>query len=109
MTAEPTTHTRCATLHTDGHGNLAPCPGHPELSQPELHHCPHCTDAVVDLDDHLETCTARKQDQLADAQRLITEHEKQQTEACLAEIEQVLAKYGRKLVITQPQLTITPQ
>ncbi|MET9150057.1 hypothetical protein ABZX82_02060 [Streptomyces griseoflavus] len=73
-----------------------------------LYDCPHCTDAVVDLDEHLKTCTARKQDELADAHRLIAEHEQQQTEACLAEIEQVLAKYGRRLQITQPQISIAP-
>jgi hypothetical protein len=38
----------------------------------------------------------------------VAEHERQQDEACLAEIEQVLAKYGRKLQITQPQITIVP-
>lgn len=74
-----------------------------------LYDCPHCTDAAVDLDEHLTTCTALKQDQLADAQRLLAEHEQQQTEACLAEIEAVLAKYGRKLQISQPQITIIPQ
>jgi hypothetical protein len=45
---------------------------------------------------------------LAEARRQIAEHEQQQTEACLAEVEAVLAKYGRKLVITQPQITIAP-
>ncbi|MFD5910237.1 hypothetical protein ACFWHL_16120 [Streptomyces massasporeus] len=47
-------------------------------------------------------------DPLDEARRRIAEHEQQQTEACLAEIEQVLAKYGRKLQITQPQITIVP-
>ena len=50
-----------------------------------------------------------RNDRLAEARREIEEHERQQTEACLAEIEQVLAKYGRKLVVTQPQITIVPQ
>lgn len=48
-------------------------------------------------------------DKLSEARRTVAEHEQQQTEACRAEIEQVLAKYGRKLVITQPQITIAPQ
>ena len=47
-----------------------------------------------------------RNDRLAEARREIEEHERQQTEACLAEIEQVLAKYGRKLQITQPLITI---
>lgn len=48
-------------------------------------------------------------DRLDEARRTIAEHEQQQTEACLAEIEQVLARYGRKLQITQPQISIVPQ
>ncbi|GGM04860.1 hypothetical protein GCM10010099_21220 [Streptomyces cinereus] len=48
-------------------------------------------------------------DQLAAARKLIDEHDQQQTEACLAEIEQVLAKYGRRFQITQPQITIVPK
>jgi hypothetical protein len=49
-----------------------------------------------------------KTDPVAEARRLVAEHEKQQTEECLAEIEQVLARYGRKLQISQPQITIVP-
>ncbi|GGV91986.1 hypothetical protein [Streptomyces massasporeus] len=49
-----------------------------------------------------------RNDRLAEARREIEEHERQQDEACRAEIEQVLAKYGRKLVVTQPQITIVP-
>lgn len=44
-----------------------------------------------------------------EARRIVAEHEQQQTEACLAEIEAVLARYGRKLQISQPQITIVPQ
>lgn len=73
-----------------------------------LTHCPHCTDAVVDLDEHLKTCREYKADPLADARRTIEEHEQQQTEACLAELNLVLAKYGRRLEITQPQINIVP-
>jgi hypothetical protein len=47
-------------------------------------------------------------DPVIKARRTVEEYEQQQTEACLAEIEQVLAKYRRKLVITQPQITIAP-
>ena len=49
-----------------------------------------------------------RNDRLAAARREIEEHEREQTEACVAEIEAVLAKYGRKLVVTQPQITIVP-
>ncbi|MFD5566637.1 hypothetical protein [Streptomyces cadmiisoli] len=45
---------------------------------------------------------------LTDAYRTIAEHERQQDEACRAEIEAVLAKYGRRLQITQPQIHIVP-
>jgi predicted amidophosphoribosyltransferase len=51
---------------------------------------------------------APQTDPLADARSLLAEHERQQDEACRAEIEQVLAKYGRKLIVTQPQITIVP-
>ena len=77
--------TSCAALHTDGEGNVVPCPGYP----------------------HAEG-ESEPIDRLDEARRTIAEHEQQQTEACLAEIEQVLAKYGRKLVVTQPQITIVP-
>ncbi len=73
-----------------------------------LYDCPHCTDAVVDLDEHLKTCPALREEKLSEARSLLAEHERQQDEACRAEIEQVLAKYGRKLIVTQPQITIVP-
>jgi hypothetical protein len=79
------TTTTCAVLHTDGEGNVVPCPGYP-----------HAEDQQVETDP------------LADARLLLAEHERQQDEACRTEIEQVLAKYGRKLVVTQPQITIVP-
>lgn len=47
-------------------------------------------------------------DPLVEARSLLAEHERQQDEACRAELEAVLAKYGRKLQITQPQITIVP-
>jgi hypothetical protein len=75
---------------------------------PELHHCPHCTDKVINLDEHFKTCTALREEKLAEARRLMADEQQRQDEACRAEIEQVLAKYGRKLVVTQPQITIVP-
>ena len=49
-----------------------------------------------------------KTDPLDEARSLLAEHEREQDEACHAELEAVLAKYGRKLAITQPQITIVP-
>lgn len=80
----------------------------PVQGQPELHHCPHCTDAVIDLDEHLKTCTARQEDQLAEARRLLAEDQQRRAEACNAEIEAVLAKHGMRLQISQPQISIIP-
>jgi len=74
-----------------------------------LYDCPHCTDAVVDLDEHLATCTALREQRLAEARRLLADEQRQQDEACRAEIEAVLAKYGRRLQVTQPQISIVPQ
>ena len=74
----------------------------------DLHHCPHCTDAVVDLDEHLKTCATLREEKLAEARRLMGEEQQRQDEACRAELEAVLAKYGRKLAVTQPQITIVP-
>ncbi|MFJ7176421.1 hypothetical protein ACIQXA_08435 [Streptomyces massasporeus] len=74
----------------------------------DLTDCPYCTDAVVDLDEHLKVCAALGEERIDRARRAIEEHERQQDEACRAEIEQVLAKYGRKLVVTQPQIAIVP-
>ncbi|WP_217235453.1 hypothetical protein [Streptomyces sp. AC555_RSS877] len=54
------------------------------------------------------SCAEPKPEPIVEAYRTIAEHERQQDEACRAEIEQVLAKYGRKLVVTQPQITIVP-
>lgn len=87
MTDHRTSHvtTSCAALHTDGEGNTTPCPGYPHAEgEPE------------------------PADPLDEARRLIAEHEQQQDEACRAELEAVLAKYGRKLAVTQPQITIVP-
>lgn len=50
-----------------------------------------------------------KTDPVTEARRIVAEDEQRKTEECAAEIEQVLAKYGRKLVITQPQITIVPE
>ncbi len=104
----------CAVLHTDSEGNPTPCPGYPHPGQPKadengLYDCPHCSDAVVDLDEHLKACTVLAETQIAEARRLLAAHEQQQTQACLNEIEQVLARYGRKLQISQPQISIVPQ
>ncbi|GAB2718202.1 hypothetical protein GCM10027072_08750 [Streptomyces bullii] len=70
--------------------------------------CPHCTDVVVDLDEHLTTCTAAREERLAEARRLLADEQQRQDEACRAEIEAVLAKYERRLQTSQPQITIVP-
>ena len=49
-----------------------------------------------------------KSNPVDEARRIVAEDEQRKTEECLAEIEQVLARYGRKLQITQPQITIIP-
>lgn len=91
-----------------------PCPGYPHAEQPAqpdefgLTDCPHCTEAVVDFDEHLKTCIEAPDNKLAEARRLLAESERQQTEACLAELEAVLAKYGRRLQITEPKISIVP-
>lgn len=80
----------------------------PVTGQPELQHCPHCADAVVNLDEHLKTCTARQEDPLIEARRLLAEDQQQRAEACAAEIETALAKHGMRLQISQPQISIVP-
>lgn len=47
-------------------------------------------------------------DQLTAARRLLAEDQQQRAEACNAEIEEVLARHGMRLQITQPQITIVP-
>lgn len=54
---------KCAVLHTDAKGNVVDCPGYPHPPEgddpaPGLVPCPQCTDAVVDLDEHLKWCGA---------------------------------------------------
>jgi hypothetical protein len=102
----------CAVLHTDGKGNIVPCPGYPHAEpQPDefgLTHCPHCTDAVVDLGEHLKTCTALREEQLAEARRLVAEHEQARLQACSDEIQAVLDRYGMRLTAAPVQITLTP-
>jgi hypothetical protein len=72
-----------------------------------LHHCPHCTDAIVDLEEHWKTCREYEPDSLAEARRLIADHEKQRMQACHDEIAAVLDKYGMSLVIEPGRATLT--
>ena len=166
MTDQRTAHvtTACAVLHTDGEGNVIPCPGYPHAEaepgspkettgalplgtdgqpfcvceherqkhfgdrldchgydcsckkyepgpvaeQPELHDCPHCADAVVDLDVHLKTCRARQEEQLAEARRLLADEVEARASACQAEIQAVLDRYGMRLQISAPAVSIVP-
>lgn len=47
-------------------------------------------------------------DPLAEARRLVAEDEQQRMQACAAEVEQVLAKYGMRLDVTPAQITLVP-
>ncbi|WP_328336750.1 hypothetical protein [Streptomyces violaceus] len=49
-----------------------------------------------------------KTDPVAEARRVLAEDQEKRAEACAAEIEDVLAKHGMRLQITQPQITIVP-
>ncbi|MFF9118275.1 hypothetical protein ACF09Y_22195 [Streptomyces massasporeus] len=71
-------------------------------------HCPDCTDTLLCAKHTVSVIDLPQHDPVAEARSLLAEHERQQDEACRAEIEAVLAKYGRKLQITQPQITIVP-
>lgn len=106
--------TACAALHADGEGNIIPCPGYPHAEpQPDgfgLTHCPHCTDAVANLDEHLKWCTENQQrDQVAEARQLLAEHQAAQAAACAVEVQAVLDKYGMQLEISTPAVTISPK
>ena len=79
----PTPEVACAALHTDDGGNRIPCPGH--------------------------THTEQAADPLDDARRLIAEHEQQRMQACAAEIEQVLARYGMRLDVTPAHISLVPK
>ncbi|MGW2895846.1 hypothetical protein ACWDAO_14795 [Streptomyces sp. NPDC001212] len=45
---------------------------------------------------------------MAEARRLVAEDEQQRMQACAAEVEQVLAKYGMRLDVTPAQITLVP-
>jgi hypothetical protein len=47
-------------------------------------------------------------DPIAAAHALIANELQQRKERCVAEIEQVLAKYGMRLHVPMPQITIVP-
>jgi hypothetical protein len=104
----------CAVLHTDGEGNIVPCPGYPHAEpdpQPDefgLHHCPRCTDAVRNLEEHLTWCKEPETDPLADARQLLADHQAAQAAACQAEIQAILDRYGMRLEISTPQIAIVP-
>lgn len=74
----------CAVLHMDDQGNTVPCPSYP-----------HAPEAPV-------------VDELAEARRLLAEDADARMKACSAEIEEVLARHGMRLQITQPQIAIVP-
>lgn len=45
---------------------------------------------------------------LETARALIAEEEQHRMQACAAEIQQVLAKYGMRMDVTQPQIVLAP-
>lgn len=55
------------------------------------------------------SASAVTDEQLANARRLIAENEQDRMQACAAEIEQVLAKHGMHLQVTQPQISIVSE
>jgi hypothetical protein len=90
--------------------------GHAQQDHTISGYCNACGDACDHNDGHYPSdcwnshseAAPSAPDPVDEARSLLAEHERQQDEACRAEIEQVLAKYGRKLQITQPQITIVP-
>lgn len=82
---------------------------------PGLVPCPRCTDAVVDLDDHLKWCREPENgpeslaDRVAAARALIADDEQQRMRACLADIEAALDKHGMSLHIEPARLTLVPK
>ena len=48
-------------------------------------------------------------DQVAQARRLLAEHEERRMQACLAEISTVLDKYGMNLSLTPARIMLTPR
>ncbi|MFC8986036.1 hypothetical protein [Streptomyces sp. NPDC057115] len=85
--------------------------GHMQADHSTSGHCNACGDDCDHNDGHyVIDCLdgELKVDPVAEARRLVAEDEQRKTQECLAEIEAVLAKYGRKLQISQPQITIIP-
>ncbi|MFJ8049799.1 hypothetical protein [Streptomyces luteogriseus] len=82
---------------------------------PGLVPCPRCTEAVVDLDEHLAHCKEPDTepeslaDRLAAAHALIEENRQDRMKACLADIEAVLARHGMALHIEPARLTLVPK
>jgi MarR-like DNA-binding transcriptional regulator SgrR of sgrS sRNA len=55
-----------------------------------------------------DTQTDSQPDPLSEARRLLAEEEQARRQACAEEIHQVLAKYGFRLQITEPQIVLIP-
>ena len=47
-------------------------------------------------------------DPVAEARRLVAEDEAARMQACAAEIQEVLARYGMSLEVTPPRIVLTP-
>jgi hypothetical protein len=98
--------------HLDCHGYDCICKKYEPLrvsGQPELTACPHCTDAVVDLNEHLKSCREYRQiDPVTHARQLLADHQAAQANACQAEIQAVLDRYNMRLEVSTPQIAIVP-
>lgn len=54
------------------------------------------------------SASGRDTDPVADARRLIADHEQARMQACAQEIEAVLARHGMRLDVTPAQISIVP-
>lgn len=103
---------------TEGYGTAIP-DVHPEPATdpaPGLVPCPRCTNSVVELEDHLNSCTGPgnepepklQANPLAEARALIEEDRRQRQADCLAEIRIVLDKYGMDLQVEPARIALVP-
>lgn len=93
-----------------------------EDSVPGLIGCPHCADAVLDLDAHFQSCRSRPRDsadiaqeaaereaRLDAARTLLAEEEQRRMKACLADIEAALDRHGMSLDIEPARAVLRPK
>lgn len=89
---------------------------------PGLIPCPHCADAVIDLDAHYQSCRSMPRDsadvaqeeaereaRLAGARQLLAEEEQRRMKACLADIEAALDRHSMTLDIEPARAVLRPK